>query len=138
MSKKLYVGNLSYETTQDHLVELFQGVTVQGKAGVAGLLGVLESAPEPDYDTEVDDSVVARRIESEQGTEQGLTSSSGNRDRAVPIRKEGHMDRRTFLAAAAALAYPKQERLLSPSEAKDFFANSITSKIKPQFLYVPR
>jgi exodeoxyribonuclease V beta subunit len=52
-------------TDLDHLVELFQGVTVQGKAGVAGLLGVLESAPEADYDTEVDDSVVARRIESE-------------------------------------------------------------------------
>jgi exodeoxyribonuclease V beta subunit len=52
-------------TDLDHLVELFHGVAVQGKAGVAGLLGALEAPPDTEFDTEVDDNVVARRIESE-------------------------------------------------------------------------
>jgi hypothetical protein len=37
--------------------------------------------------------------------------------------------------AAAAAAYPKQERILSPSEAKDFFN---LHSLRPEFLYVPR
>jgi hypothetical protein len=60
--------------------------------------------------------------------------SEGAPDEMLPEEEEFLKD----VTAAAALAYPKQERLLSPSEAKDFFTNSITSKIKPQFLYLPR
>jgi hypothetical protein len=40
------------------------------------------------------------------------------------------------ITTAAAAAYPKQERMLSPSEAKEFFANP--SESKPEFLYLPR
>jgi exodeoxyribonuclease V beta subunit len=60
-------------TDLDHLVELLNGVAVQGKAGVAGLLAALETPPDTDLDTEIDDNVVARRIESEDEAVQIMT-----------------------------------------------------------------
>jgi Glycosyltransferase family 87 len=42
------------------------------------------------------------------------------------------------VAAAAGAAYPKQERILSAPEEREFYANPVTPQIKPQFLYVPR
>jgi hypothetical protein len=42
------------------------------------------------------------------------------------------------VAAAAGAAYPKQERILSVTEEKEFYANPATPQIKPQYLYLPR
>jgi Glycosyltransferase family 87 len=42
------------------------------------------------------------------------------------------------VAAAAGAAYPKQERILSVPEEREFYANPVTPQIKPQFLYLPR
>lgn len=70
-------------------------------------------------------------IHSFQNHEFAGILSDGPPDDMLPDEVKSLKD----VKAAAAAAYPKQERILSPSEAKDFFS---LYNIKPEFLYVPQ
>jgi hypothetical protein len=106
-----------------------------GAAGKQGFAGGMELWDVLRADQgEAGQKLKADLIRSFQNHEYAGVLSEGAPDDMLPEEEEFLKD----VTAAAAFAYPKQERLLSPSEAREFFANSITSKIKPQFLYVPR
>ena len=67
-----YDGDRSV-TDLDHLAELLHERSPQGRAGVAGLLSVLDRPPESEADVDIDGDLVARRIESEAQAVQIMT-----------------------------------------------------------------
>jgi len=60
-------------TDLDHLAELFYGATPGGLTSVASMLAFLDAEPDPDLDTDMEASVTARRIESEDEAVQVMT-----------------------------------------------------------------
>jgi len=52
-------------TDLDHLAELLHSGSPQGRSGVAGLIQLLDQAPEAEGDADADTDIAARRIESE-------------------------------------------------------------------------
>ncbi|HEX7158288.1 MAG TPA: hypothetical protein VF214_04715 [Edaphobacter sp.] len=74
----------------------------------------------------------AELINSFQNHEYDGILSDGPPNAMLPEEEEFLKD----VTAAATAAYPKQERVMSPAEAKDFYTSATTPQIMPQFLYV--
>ena len=60
-------------TDLDHVAELLQTAPTDGHLGIAGLLAVLDTPPDPDIDTDTDGHVEARRVESDEQAVQIMT-----------------------------------------------------------------